>query len=105
MRYSPAGKHSSKKAGKNERRRSNYRDSLLDHLYSVFQVDVMTSTTKPLTRWEAGQELVKVADALSEAAAELDDHPDLQKKVAEMRKDIAEFFYKTKLDDVMGFGI
>lgn len=49
---------------------------------------------KKLTAWEAGQELTKVADALSSAAAELKDWPALQAACRASRKLIADAFNK-----------
>lgn len=57
-----------------------------------------------LTKWEAGNELVRAADALSEAAAQLKDFPELQKVVNDARKLIADKFNAEMVDE-MGFGI
>lgn len=81
-------------------------------LYSAVQPDGgnerMTrppaTKTESLTKWEAGNELVKVADALSSAAVELEGWPQYQEIVKLARKLVAETF-NAELVDEMGFGI
>lgn len=58
-----------------------------------------------LTKWEAGNEIVKAADALSEAIVELRDWPELQEPLQKMRKQVSELFEAQGLVDEMKFGI
>lgn len=65
----------------------------------------MSEQEKKLTKWEAGNELVKAADCLSEVANELKDWPELRATVREARRLIADEFNEAGLVEEMGFGI
>jgi hypothetical protein len=63
------------------------------------------SEHKPLTKWEAGQELIRAADCLSAVAFDLkDDWPEFADAVRKARERIAEQFNKECLD-THGFGL
>lgn len=58
-----------------------------------------------LTKWEAGNELVAVADALGNASEELKDYPELREFVRGLRKQVAARFEEDGFVEEMGFGI
>ncbi len=62
-------------------------------------------TDQKLTKWEAGQELVKVADCLSEAASELKSWPALQRFMLKLRDQLQRKYKRDGFTDTMGFGI
>ncbi len=60
---------------------------------------------KKLTKWEAGNELVKAADCLGEVASELKDYPMIQDEIKKLRKKISYIYKNNGFVEEMGFGI
>lgn len=58
-----------------------------------------------LTKWEAGNELVKAADCLSAVAADLKDYKELQDEIIVLREKVSEIYNKNGFIEEMGFGI
>lgn len=60
-----------------------------------------------LTKWEAGNELVKATDAIHEAIADLRDYEDkdLIKALQKARNAIRKVWKEKNFDNEMGFGI
>lgn len=59
-----------------------------------------------LTKWEAGNELIKAADAVGECIDELKkDWPALANDLREIRKQISEIYDTNDFVKEMGFGI
>lgn len=58
-----------------------------------------------LTKWEAGNELVALADACSKASFELSDWPHLKAAADHARKIVVDTYKLEKLTEEMGFGI
>lgn len=58
-----------------------------------------------LTKWEAGNVIVKAADSISESVLELKDFPEIRDELITIRKKISEIYTSNGFTEEMGFGI
>lgn len=58
-----------------------------------------------LTKWEAGNILVKAADDVCEQVKDLNGYPELQEALRDARKIIVKAFNENGMIEELGFGI
>lgn len=60
---------------------------------------------KKLTKWEAGNVVVRANDMICDCKSELDDYPKLYEALEQARLIIQKAFVENDLEEEMGFGI